>query len=187
MPLDAISMTRLGAGHPELSKRIQQLAQLCEADGVTFRVTMVLRSYNEQAALYAQGRQDLATVNEMRGAVNWAPITENENEEVVTHAAAGQSAHNFGYAADIVPDLPGSAAFSPDWNELDPAWKDVLNKATMCGLAEGAQWTAAKRDYPHLYLQELPADPTSEMQQTFKDGGLVAVFAMIDQALSTAT
>jgi hypothetical protein len=184
MPLESISLARLAEGHPELSRRIQQLATMCEADGVILRVTMVLRTYAMQAAIYAQGRQDTAAVNALRAQVQLAPITDAENAEKVTNAPPGESAHQFGYAADVVPDMPGNPpAFDPDWDVLHPSWSDFLAKALTCGLAEGAQWTAPKRDYPHLYLNEMPANPTPELQNALATGGLTAVFQLIDKAI----
>lgn len=169
MPLDAISMTRLAVGHPELSRRIQQVAAICEPQGVTFRVTMVLRTYNEQAALYAQGREDLADVNALRSAVGWAAITEGENNEV-TKAEPGYSWHSFGLAADFVP-MNGN---NPIWSLSDPAWAKVIAAAESCGLASGSKWT--EPDTPHLQPQELPVTPTDEDRQDFAAAGQSAVW-----------
>lgn len=84
----------------------------CEAAGVDVLVTCTLRSNDEQAKLYAQGRT--------------AP------GHIVTNAPAGRSAHNFGLAIDVVPVVNGK----PDWNGKDPVWQQI----GQLGVAAGLQW-----------------------------------------------
>lgn len=178
--MDSISISRLARVHPELSRRITQLASMCE--DYPFRVTQGLRTWNEQAALYAQGRESTDSVNARRKAVNWEPITDVQNV-VVTHAAAGYSMHNFGLAVDIVPSDPNFPTFRPDYNTQHPSWLAILRRALSCGLNEGAQWTGVKRDYPHLFPSELFANPTDEMRQTFTDAGLIQVWKELKKLL----
>lgn len=182
--MDDVSIKRMSAGHPELTRRLYLLE---EKVGLNFfRVTRVFASYNDQAAYYAQGRESILDVNRKRLAVGLAAISPAQNI-IVTNAAPGYSAHQFYYAADVDPTLPGFPVFTPDWNELDNEWKELLSVAQECGLAEGANWRV-KPDCPHLYLQECPANPTDEMRQTFTDGGSVGVLKMIDDLLhSSAT
>lgn len=183
--LDSISLSRLGAVHPELARRVMALDKmLSQPDSVYFRVSQGFRSYNEQNAYWLQGRSETAIVNAARAAVGLAPITDDENKEVVTHAAPGSSMHNFGLAVDVVPDDPSMPGFQPDWDTQHPYWDALLKAAVSCGLAEGAQWTMKKRDYPHLYPQELKADPTDEMKQAFKDGGIGSVWNEVNQVLN---
>jgi peptidoglycan LD-endopeptidase CwlK len=146
--LDAISQTRLALVHPELDRRVTQLADMLSFD---IRVTQGLRSYSQQGALYAQGRT--------------APGA------IVTNARPGFSAHNFGYAVDIAPIIAGGI----DWAGKDAKWQEILDKAPSCGLAEGATWRTFP-DEPHLYLEELPADPDDSMRYLFENGGLDAVW-----------
>lgn len=157
--MNAISLGRLADVHPELQRRIQQLVQLLDFD---IEVTAGLRSYAEEDALYAQGRT--------------APGA------IVTNAQGGYSAHNFGYAVDLVPEdvTPGQ----PDWNLSHPAWQKMLAAGPSCGLAEGAQWCTFK-DNPHFYLQELPATPTDEMRQDFLEAGLAGVWKTWTSILTT--
>ncbi len=149
--MNAISLSRLALTHPELQRRIEQLGSLLDFD---IEVTAGLRTYAEENALYAQGR------------TTPGPI--------VTDAQGGYSAHNFGYAVDLVPEdiTPGQ----PDWDLSHPAWQKMLAAGLTCGLAEGAQWCSLK-DNPHFYLQELPATPTDEMRAQFASGGMEAVWA----------
>jgi peptidoglycan LD-endopeptidase CwlK len=147
--LDDISMERLAEVHPELSRRVQQLASMLSFD---IRVTQGLRTYPQQNALYAQGRTTPGNV--------------------VTNAKGGQSAHNFGYAVDVVPYIEGII----DWSGKDAKWQEILMKAPSCGLAEGATWRTFP-DEPHLYLEECPADPDDNLRYLITEGGLQAVWA----------
>lgn len=149
--LSDTSIARLQEVHPELMRRILQLDEMLPV--LCLQVTQGLRTWGQQAVLYAQGRTTPGNI--------------------VTNAPAGTSAHNFGYAVDLVPEdvLPGQ----PDWDVKNPAWGRLLKVAPSCGLAEGAQWCQFK-DNPHFYLYELPANPTDEMRAQFTAGGLTAVW-----------
>lgn len=146
------SEQRLSQVHPELALRIRKLDSLLPA--LSIQITQGLRTFAEEDALYAQGRT-------VPGAI-------------VTNVRGGYSAHNFGYALDVVPEDVTPA--QPDWNLGHPAWQQILATAPSCGLAEGAQWRTFK-DSPHLYLKELPADPTQAMRAQFSSGGLGVVWA----------
>lgn len=159
--MNSISQARLAQTHPELQRRITQLAQLL---GFDIEVTAGLRTFAEEDVLYSQGRT--------------APGA------IVTNATGGYSAHNFGYAVDLVPEdiTPGQ----PDWNLASPAWQKMLAAGLSCGLAEGARWCSIK-DNPHFYLQELPATPTDAMRAAFASGGIESVWAGFAAVLAPDT
>lgn len=176
---DAISQARAAELHPVLRERVIATIEDCALIGIYLRITQGKRSPNEQHALYMQGRASLEVVNDLFHAVGWAPITAERNIEV-THADYLDSMHVYGLAADVTPSKPGFPQFNPEWNTQAPQWQTVLAIADSRGLAEGAKWTAKKRDYPHLYPKELDANPTEEMKQTFKDAGLEKVWFSLD-------
>jgi peptidoglycan LD-endopeptidase CwlK len=147
--LDAHSEERLSEVHPELARRIHQLADLVSFPLI---VTQGLRTYAQQDALYQQGRSTPG--------------------KIVTDAAGGHSMHNFGLAVDVAP----SDGHGIDWNGKDTKWEEILAKAPTCGLAEGAQWRTFP-DEPHLYPQEIPANPDDQFRYLFTKGGLQAVWA----------
>lgn len=149
--LTPASLARLSLVHPELRRRIVQLDALIPS--ISLQVTQGLRTWAIQNQLWQQGRT-------LPG-------------DVVTDAPAGYSAHNFGYAVDLVPEdiMPGQ----PDWNLTHPAWQKLLAAGPQCNLAEGAKWRTFP-DNPHFYPRELPADPTDAMREQFTDGGLVNVW-----------
>lgn len=144
--MNANSVARLSQVHPELQRRVLKLEAMLAFD---IEVTQGVRSYAQQDALADQ----IPKVTEVRG---------------------GYSAHNFGYAVDVVPEdiEPGQ----PDWNIDHPAWREILASAPSCGLAEGAQWRSFP-DNPHLYLDELPAEPGDDMREAMASGGLPKVWA----------
>jgi len=72
----------------DLALDLQPLAtewvRRCEAKGIKVLITCTARSYQEQLALYAQGRNPLEFTNSLRKKAGLAPITEKENKSKVT-------------------------------------------------------------------------------------------------------
>lgn len=160
--MDNISLSRLAACHPEMCLRGTKFVKMAEANSIDVRITQALRTWEQQDALFAQGRT--------------AP------GKIVTNASGGLSGHNFGYCVDFVPDDPNFPKFQADYNTSHSSWKVLLGLALQCGLAEGAQWRTFP-DMPHLYLRELPATPTDRMRAIYRTGGLSAVYDWITQQL----
>lgn len=156
--MEPISEERLNQVHPELARRVRQLA---DALSFTIRVTQGLRTWNEQDKLYAQGRTDPG--------------------QVVTNAPGGHSQHNFGLAVDVVPIVNGL----PDWDVKGERWQEILSKAPSFGLAEGAEWRTFP-DNPHLYPQEVPANPDDNLRNLFQEGGIAAVWNNFSASLGPA-
>ncbi|SRR6266566_3806752 len=165
-----ISQDRLQQVHPILMKKILQL----EKDlGRTIAVVQGLRTSDEQGALWAQGRLSLASVNELRLKVGWAPLSSIANLEVVTHAKPGQSYHQFGLAVDVVPADQDTGAL--DWNSAHPIWKDMIAKGNALGLTSGVSW----KDDPHFQIMgKWPVDkPPVEAKLLLDTEGIHAVWA----------
>ena len=151
--MDAISEARLSLVAPALAKKARDLASVLS---FPIRVTQGLRSWNEQAKLYAQGRT--------------AP------GPIVTRAAPGHGWHEFGLAVDVVPDDPNQPGFQPDWNQTHPQWQCMETAARALGFACGADFRTFP-DAPHLQLVgRFPASPDDEVRQLFKDGGMQAIW-----------
>lgn len=159
--MDAISTARLSTVIPELRRRVLHLDNLLVNGSmeVHLRVTRAFATFAEQAALYAQGRTTPG--------------------QIVTNAQPMDSMHIYGLAVDGCPDLPGLPNWQPDWDSLDLRWKQFLLQATNCELAEGATWRTVK-DFPHLYLVELPADPDDNLKELLTDGGVQAVWDWVN-------
>ena len=149
--MDSVSEARLKLVNPMMSDKVKRVAGILESEGITVRVTQGLRSWNEQAALYEQGRS-------LPGAV-------------VTNSPAGYSWHNFGLAVDLVPMVDGS----PDWDVKHPAWTRMSEVAGALGFTCGAHFSTPDR--PHIQMNgRFPLSPDGEVRQLFKDGGMGAVW-----------
>jgi hypothetical protein len=142
-----------------------------DARGIAYAVTYTLRSYAEQAALYAQGRESLASVNAKRAAAGLTPIVpytgkdgkvHSDNDYTVTNAdgiriidgGKGRSPHQLGTALDVVPLMEGSPSWPP---ASDTRWAEIARSFEAQGFEWGGRWTLAKDgiapDMPHYQLK----------------------------------
>src|SRR5579864_7089095 len=96
------TVDRLEQLFPPLKVKGYQLIQLMSLKGVQVEVCQGLRTWPQQAALYAQGR------------TTPGPI--------VTKAKPEQSWHTFGCAFDV--DIVTASGL--DWTGNDPAWRAVI-------------------------------------------------------------
>ena len=162
-----VSKQRLKEVVPVLAENIEKL----EVEmGQELGVTQALRTSSEQYALWAQGRSDLETVNELRAAVGWAALTE-EQYVVVTEAKPGESYHEFGMAVDVVPLTSAGEA---DWNVNHPVWQKLVQLAERLGMTSGILWA----DEPHLQMSgKWPVGKPLAIAATLRQqGGLWAVW-----------
>lgn len=115
---------------PEIRPLVDTFLASCITAGLDVLVTCTLRTDAEQTALYARGRTTPG--------------------RIVTRAKAGQSAHNYGLAIDVVPMVNGK----PDWEEADPVWKTI----GQLGQAAGLTWLGASDstfpEEPHFELPD---------------------------------
>jgi len=153
--MDSVSEARLGVVHPLLARKVRQMADIIALDRppVTLRITQGLRTWGEQAQLYAQGRS--------------AP------GRIVTNAEPGHSWHNFGLAVDVVPfGIDGQ----PDWSMAHPIWQRLVAVGTGLGLVAGALFRSFP-DYPHFQLTgKLPVSPDTEARETFGNSGILGIW-----------
>jgi len=91
---DKISIDRLAKLHPKAREVFKAFIEECEeTHNITLRISQGLRTFAEQNALYAQGRN-------------------GDTKPRVTDAIAGSSFHNYGLAVDLV-HMDGKVA---NWN-----------------------------------------------------------------------
>ena len=136
-PVDERSEKLIATLLPELRPMARALVQKAAGAGITIRVISGLRSYEEQAALYAQGRT--------------APGA------IVTNARAGYSNHNFGIAFDI--GVFEGNRYLPE----SPKYKAVGVLGQDLGLEWGGNWKTIV-DQPHFQLRPAWAADESEQQ-----------------------
>jgi len=109
--------------HPIVAEMARKLVEEAAASGLELLVTSTLRTFDEQAELFAQGR--------------------TKPGKIVTNAKPGASWHNFGLAFDVVPLIAGKAVWnSPRWAEIGAMGKEV-------GLGWGGDFKSFK-DLPHF-------------------------------------
>jgi peptidoglycan L-alanyl-D-glutamate endopeptidase CwlK len=136
--------------HPELQRRVKNLADGLSAEEITIQIDAALRTPAQQDAIYAEGRT--------------SPGKE------VTNARGCQSNHVIGCAVDVfVEDVETN---EPDWNASHPAWQRIVALAPQYGLRDGISW----HDLPHLELAEIPTEPTAAIQELCKTSGVQAVW-----------
>lgn len=113
---------------PEIRPKVDAFLAACEAANIDLIVTCTSRTAAEQTVLWNQGRTTPG--------------------RIVTNAKAGQSAHNYGLAIDIVPVLHGKLI----WDDTDPVWQEIGR----LGQAAGLVWLGAAgstfREDPHFEL-----------------------------------
>lgn len=139
---DTISVARVAALHPLIRDEVAALINKVEAgfpSTVAIRVVQGLRTFEEQAALYAQGR--------------------TKPGPIVTNAKPGHSYHSYGLAIDfaILYDKDGNGTFEAlSWDldydfDKDGAsdWQEVVRVFTSVGYEWGGTWHKIK-DNPHL-------------------------------------
>lgn len=109
--------------HPVVAEKARALLALAASEGVHLLITSTLRTFEEQAAVYAQGR--------------------TRPGKRVTNARPGQSWHNFGLAFDVVPLVEGK----PVWNSCH--WNRIGELGRSLGLTWGGDFRSFK-DRPHF-------------------------------------
>lgn len=137
MKLGGVSMAKLEGLHPDLVAVVLRAIQISEQD---FMVTCGVRTYADQAELYAQGRTKPGPV------VTWTMQSRHMPQP-----------DGYGYAVDVVP-------YPVDWNT--PAKFDAIANAMMQAADEigvkirwGADWNMngkprekGETDSPHFEL-----------------------------------
>ena len=156
--MEAITEQRLSLVHPLLREKITRVIQNMAARGIACRVTQGLRTWEEQAAIYAQGRT--------------AP------GKIVTNARPGYSSHNFGLAVDLVPSTNGLQTFVPDWAGDSLRYRVMQQFARDEGLICGCDWHSFP-DPPHFQLAGAPVTPTVVMRALYSEKGMQAVWNIV--------
>lgn len=141
-------------GHAQFA--LEQLT----AEGIPHAVTSTLRTEAEQIALYAQGRDALLTVNQLRSAAGMLPIIpylgkdgkeHSDNDFTVTNAdgVRYKSNHQGGRALDVTPV---NEAGNPVWpDHMDPRWPQIAAVMKANGFQWGGDWPRFP-DFPHYEM-----------------------------------
>ena len=104
------------------------------------------RSKEVQEAYYAQGRETLEKVNELRKAAGLYPLRGEKDNYKITWTL--KSKHIDGLAMDVVP---ADGAGNPTWDlaHFRMEFEDIRDCGRAAGLACGADWPPPQADWPH--------------------------------------
>ena len=136
-PVDARSEKVIATLLPPVQKLARALVQKAADNGIRIKILSGLRTYEEQDALYAQGRTTPGNI--------------------VTKAKGGYSNHNFGIAFDVGV-FEGSTYLTDS-----PKYKAVGVLGTELGLEWGGNWKTIT-DQPHFQLRPVWATEMNEKQ-----------------------
>jgi len=106
------------------------------------------RAVAVQEAYYAQGRELLATVNELRKKAGLYLLRSERDNYIITWTK--NSKHVEGFAMDVVPV---DGAGNPTWDlaHYEDQFKAILHCGKKSGLVCGADWKPA--DWPHYEIK----------------------------------
>lgn len=122
---------RLNGLYPAVGALAENIITEARNQGMEVDCFSGLRTFKEQADLYAQGR--------------------TKPGKVVTKSLPGQSMHNWGVAFDLVFDADNwKPGMQWSWDDKWP-WKKLGKLGESMGLEWGGNWTAL-RDYPHFQM-----------------------------------
>lgn len=170
MSFDQASLQKLRGAYPNLGVRACRLQQdVSDHLGLTVRITEVIRTMEQQAALYARGRT--------------APGPK------VTNAPAGSSIHHYGLAFDIC--FLGADPYLEQYRkkngdaEWDRTWRKVGLLAEGHGLTWGFDWNANgikdANDFDRPHFQITYGQTLKQIQDLYRFGGMAAVWAACDK------
>ena len=154
--------------NPAFKMKVDQILLGMRAKGWDAVIGSGMRTMQQQAALFAQGRETLDKVNVLRRQAGLPPISAKENG-IVTHARPGTSKHNLttsllftsrssfevmnGYAVDIVSRIHG-------WHPPDKRfWEDLGVLAKKYGCEWGGDWKGEKYDPAHVQMKLIDSAP----------------------------
>lgn len=160
---DQITLQRIEHIHPKLREELRQIyKEICQnlTGKLGCRFVQVFRTFAEQDALYAQGRN-------------------GDKRQKVTSARGGQSYHNYGLAVDFClindKDEDGKVTSSEIvWDRSTDIDKDkVVDWIEVVKVFQkyGWIWGAAWKDFPHF--EKSFGYKTSQLLKKYKAGDFI--------------
>jgi len=151
MQPDKITIERIEFLHPKVRNEAFKIYQEIYNNNIYIRYTSTYRSFEEQDAIYSQGRLNIEEVNKLRKKCGLYLISEKENK-IVTNAKKGQSWHNYRLALDfcLLSTTGNEYNMSFDMNNNNEAdWMEVVNVFKSYGWQWGSE-VNFKGDTPHF-------------------------------------
>ena len=113
-----------------------------DKEGLRYSIVETLRTLAVQEAYYAQGRQPLEEINELRKKAGLYLLGADEAKRTVTDTM--ESVHLTGMAADIVPILAGRIPWTITAENAE-LWRTFGRLGQEAGLEWGGTWWSKKR------------------------------------------
>ena len=147
---------------PIMQSRVNRFLLECKRQGLKVAIIETVRSEDVQKAYYAQGRESLETVNELRKKAGLYLLSESENKKIITNCDGVKNKSNhqaradgYGYAIDIAPIDINNRIW---WSAPQQVWEEIGVIAEKCGLdwcagGYGATWGKGF-DNPHFELMK---------------------------------
>jgi peptidoglycan L-alanyl-D-glutamate endopeptidase CwlK len=147
---DVLNNARINKMHPLARQPARNFINAAEKKGIQLRVTDTLRTFLEQANLYAIGCSCCS-----------CGIGRTKPGSIVTNAKPGESYHNYGLALDVVEIKNGiligivicsvcnSIGYKPDYPLA--RWKEIGALGKSFGFEWGGDWITF-RDLPHFQI-----------------------------------
>jgi len=153
-PADDRSEENIKTLLPQVQIMARSLVHAANKIGITIKVISGSRTYEQQHAIYLQGRKP-DEVNAARKKAGMDPISAAETKQKVTNADAGFSNHNFQIAFDI------GVFQGKTYLDDSPLYKAVAVLGKQLGLSWGGDWKTST-DEPHYELRPHWAADLSE-------------------------
>lgn len=130
---------------PEVADKCQAHLDACAAEGIDLLITCTLRDWEEQHRLYLQGR--------------------NAPGNIVTKADAGDSAHNYGLAYDVVPMRNGK----PVWGTIADMDAALWARVGELGESVGLEWAGRWKSFKELaHFQSLGGRTIADLKAEYR-------------------
>lgn len=169
MIADKVSDYRLTTVYPDVAERwLAVREEFWDVHNLQLRVSQALRTFQEQWAIYAQGRRK----NE---ACQWIVV---DPKKVVTNAKGGESLHNYGLALDSA--FMGDDPFLDKSSDAVLLWVEYGKICEKNGLEWGGRWKAPDR--PHC--ERTYGLSLGRLQVIHEGKGIKGVFEKCNQIIS---
>jgi len=140
---------------PEARSLFEAFLTALDKNCLRYSIQETLRTAEVQAAYYAQGRENLEEINNLRTIAGLYLLRADEAKKVITRAR--HSAHQDGLAADIVPVLESGKIPWVITADNAALWLTFGRLGQEAGLEWGGTWPQLDKygigwDYPHYQM-----------------------------------
>lgn len=154
-------MSKIESLYPELQVRCNKLISTYrDLYHTDIRITQAFRSFEEQDALYAQGR--------------------TKEGKIVTNCMGGDSFHNYGLAFDVC--FVGKDPYLDSDIDKRRKWFNLGAVGVSAGLTWGGNFRIYK-DMPHFQMDLNGTIRIAELKELYKDVGLDGVWEFMNETM----